>query len=35
MYQNSGYSADILIEQPAVALLQGLGWETADCPAKN
>lgn len=27
----SGYSEDALVEQPAVALLDELGWETADC----
>ncbi|MBI1999744.1 MAG: type I restriction endonuclease subunit R, partial [candidate division NC10 bacterium] len=27
----SGYSEDALVEQPAVALFDELGWETADC----
>ena len=27
----NNYSEDALVEQPAIALLKKLGWETADC----
>ncbi len=27
----TGYTEDSLVEQPAIALFSGLGWETANC----